>query len=61
MTKGTIITTYHSYQENKAYLRMKQIVTSLNRVTKIFSDALKSDKNPLVAYYGAIAGLQVNH
>ena len=30
-----------------------------DRVTKIFSDALKSDKNPLVAYYGAIAGLQV--
>jgi len=28
------------------------------RVTKIFSDALKSEKNPLVAYYGAISGLQ---
>lgn len=40
----------------------KNFHTSTNniqtRVTKIFSDALKSDKNPLVAYYGAIAGLQ---
>jgi hypothetical protein len=29
------------------------------RVTKMFSDALKSDRAPLVSYYGAIAGLQV--
>ena len=28
------------------------------RVTKMFSDALCSDKAPLVSYYGAIAGLQ---
>jgi transcription initiation factor TFIID subunit 6 len=28
------------------------------RVTKMFSDALKSDRAPLVSYYGAIAGLQ---
>ena len=32
----------------------------VSRVTKIFSDALKLEKNPLVAYYGAISGLQVN-
>jgi len=40
----------------------KNFHTSTNniqtRVTKIFSDALKCEKNPLVAYYGAIAGLQ---
>merc|ERR1712127_1058545 len=28
------------------------------RVTKMFSDALCSDRAPLVSYYGAIAGLQ---
>ena len=29
------------------------------RVTKMFSDALRSERAPLVSYYGAIAGLQV--
>lgn len=28
------------------------------RVTKMFSDALCSERAPLVSYYGAIAGLQ---
>jgi len=28
------------------------------RVTKMFSDALRSERAPLVSYYGAIAGLQ---
>lgn len=40
----------------------KNFHTSTNniqtRVTKMFSDALKSDRAPLVSYYGAIAGLQ---
>jgi hypothetical protein len=30
-------------------------------VTKMFSDALKSDRAPLVSYYGAIAGLQAKN
>jgi len=40
----------------------KNFHTSTNniqtRVTKMFSDALKSERAPLVSYYGAIAGLQ---
>jgi hypothetical protein len=40
----------------------KNFHTSTNniqtRVTKMFSDALRSDRAPLVSYYGAIAGLQ---
>ena len=28
------------------------------RVTRMFSDALRSERSPLVSYYGAIAGLQ---
>jgi len=40
----------------------KNFHTSTNniqtRVTKMFSDALRSERAPLVSYYGAIAGLQ---
>ena len=35
------------------------IYNVLARVTKMFSDALRSERAPLVSYYGAIAGLQV--
>ena len=28
------------------------------RVTRMFSDAMRNEKSPLVSYYGAIAGLQ---
>ena len=29
------------------------------RVTRVFSEAMRTERNPLVCYYGAIAGLQV--
>ena len=29
------------------------------RVTRVFSEAMRTERNPLVSYYGAIAGLQV--
>ena len=30
------------------------------RVTRVFSEAMRTERNPLVCYYGAIAGLQVS-
>lgn len=40
----------------------KNFNTSTNniqtRVTRMFSEAMKNEKAPLVSYYGAIAGLQ---
>ena len=60
-------TNTHAVGTRIGYVRVSNVAQTLDQqqtalesagVTKMFSDALKSDRAPLVSYYGAIAGLQ---